>query len=209
MMGVEKICEALSNQGYCVIEQALPADVAQALLAEVNKTQGYSAAGIGRGSHHQKNTSIRSDRIAWIEGESAAQRMWLELMESLRVALNERLFLGLFAYESHYAHYAPGSFYQKHLDAFRGQSNRVLSTVTYLNEHWEPSWGGELLLYGDGVSADQAEVLERVVPSLGTMVIFLSEAFPHEVLPARHDRYSIAGWFRVNGSTTRRVDPND
>jgi len=27
-------------------------------------------------------------------------------------------------------------------------------------------------------------------------VIFLSERFPHEVLPAKKKRHSIAGWFR-------------
>ncbi|MEC7468361.1 MAG: 2OG-Fe(II) oxygenase, partial [Pseudomonadota bacterium] len=31
--------------------------------------------------------------------------------------------------------------------------------------------------------------------------------FPHEVLPATRDRFSIAGWFRVNNSTAQRVDP--
>lgn len=35
---------------------------------------------------------------------------------------------------------------------------------------------------------------------LGTLVVFLSEEFEHEVLPAKRDRYSIAGWFRVNPS---------
>jgi len=35
---------------------------------------------------------------------------------------------------------------------------------------------------------------------LNRLVIFLSEEFPHEVLPANTHRYSIAGWFRVNNS---------
>ena len=53
--------------------------------------------------------------------------------------------------------------------------------------------------------ADQEGI--KVVPLLGTVVTFLSEDFPHEVLPANRDRFSIAGWFRVNGSTAGRVDP--
>jgi len=28
------------------------------------------------------------------------------------------------------------------------------------------------------------------------MVLFLSDKFPHEVLPSKIDRYSIAGWFK-------------
>ena len=42
------------------------------------------------------------------------------------------------------------------------------------------------------------DAVELVLPELGTLVIFLSEDIPHEVLPAMRDRYSIAGWFRVN-----------
>jgi SM-20-related protein len=32
-------------------------------------------------------------------------------------------------------------------------------------------------------------------------MIFLSDTFPHEVLTSRSDRYSIAGWYRVNGNS--------
>ncbi|MFZ3017309.1 MAG: 2OG-Fe(II) oxygenase [Gallionella sp.] len=37
-------------------------------------------------------------------------------------------------------------------------------------------------------------------PTFGTMIIFLSESFPHEVLVSHATRRSIAGWFRVSGS---------
>ena len=58
-------------------------------------------------------------------------------------------------------------------------------------------------MYADG----NDRVGTRVTPSFATLVCFLSERFPHEVLPAKRPRYSIAGWYRVNGSTTQRVDP--
>jgi SM-20-related protein len=115
-------------------------------------------------------------------------------MDEFRLAINQRLFLGLFDYESHYAIYPKGAFYKKHLDAFKGKSNRVLSTVFYLNKDWQAHNGGELLIY----KPESEEVLETVQPNLGRLVIFLSEQFPHEVLPAQQQRYSIAGWFRVN-----------
>lgn len=111
--------------------------------------------------------------------------------------------MGLFDYEAHFAHYQPGAFYRRHLDAFRGRTNRVLTTLLYLNPDWQPGDGGELLLY-----PEQGEgVLERVSPRAGTLVIFLSARFPHEVLPAQADRYSIAGWFRVNNSINNQIDP--
>ncbi|WP_338057695.1 2OG-Fe(II) oxygenase [Shewanella japonica] len=46
-----------------------------------------------------------------------------------------------------------------------------------------------------------------VTPSLGTIVVFLSEEFPHEVLPAKLDRYSIAGWFCLNNSIANKAEP--
>ncbi|MEJ2425981.1 MAG: 2OG-Fe(II) oxygenase, partial [Candidatus Thiodiazotropha sp.] len=41
----------------------------------------------------------------------------------------------------------------------------------------------------------------------GQTVIFLSERFPHEVIPAQRDRYTIAGWYRVNNNLQGRIDP--
>jgi SM-20-related protein len=117
--------------------------------------------------------------------------------------LNQRLFLGLFSFESHYAHYAPGAYYKRHYDAFRGEANRVLSVVCYLNPNWSASDGGELVLYRD----EQDREGLKVVPLYGTVVVFLSEEFPHEVLPASRDRYSVAGWFRVNCSIDNKIDP--
>jgi SM-20-related protein len=114
-------------------------------------------------------------------------------METLRGFLNGRLFLGLFDYECHYARYAPGAFYSKHVDAFGGDRSRVLSTVFYLNENWRAADAGELLLYEEGGETQ----LESVTPLHNRLVLFLSERFPHEVRPATCKRHSIAGWFRV------------
>ncbi|HDX9011350.1 TPA: 2OG-Fe(II) oxygenase, partial [Aeromonas dhakensis] len=54
---------------------------------------------------------------------------------------------------------------------------------------------------------DDEQFLMDVSPRGGRLVLFLSEEFPHEVLPANQERYSIAGWFRVNGSGNGRLDP--
>ena len=79
----------------------------------------------------------------------------------------------------------------------------MLSVVTYLNPGWQNADGGELVLYQD----EQDMTGIKVAPLHGTVVVFLSEEFPHEVLPATRDRYSVAGWFRVNGSIDNRIDP--
>ncbi len=192
-----KVIEQLRSHGYAVIDNAIPIDLANSLYRQVHAlpSSQFRQAGIGRKQRHTKQEDIRNDHTCWIEGENSAENHWLEWMNNLRTAINSQLFLGLFSYESHFAHYAPNSFYQKHLDAFRGQSNRIVSTVTYLNKEWGPSDGGELILYNN-----KDQHIEKIAPYFASLVVFLSEEFPHEVLPAQKDRYSIAGWFRVNNT---------
>jgi SM-20-related protein len=202
----ECIPEQLTERGWVICNDALSECLTSDLWQEVTSLQRntFRFAKIGRRNQKQENRFTRTDAICWIQGTSEPCIAWLAWMESLRQTLNRSLFLGLFSFESHYAHYKPGDFYKRHVDAFRGDANRVVSVVLYLNPGWQPDDGGELVLYPrEGETHDPI----KVTPAFGTLVCFLSEAFPHEVLPATRDRYSIAGWFRVNGSTTQRVDP--
>lgn len=200
----ERIATDLQQQGYTILPSALPEKLANDLFEQVRGGQNhFEAAGIGRNDEHVQNVTIRSDEISWIDRTTLAGDNWLSWAERLQAYMNRRLYLGLFSFESHFAHYAPGDFYKRHLDAFRGQANRILTLVTYLNPEWSESDAGEIVLYRD--EHDQEGI--KVFPEMGTLVIFLSEEFPHEVLPANKDRYSIAGWFRLNSSTGQRVDP--
>jgi len=200
-----QIADALRDTGYAVCPGALPSQLATVLqrqLAVMHRRQ-FAPAGVGREDEYAVNYLIRTDEICWISGDSEAGTAWLAWAERLRCDLNRRLLLGLFSFESHFSHYAPGDFYRKHSDAFRGEANRVLSVVAYLNNDWQPDDGGELQLYLDE-SGDRSL---RIVPQFATVVVFLSEEFPHEVLPTKRDRYAIAGWYRVNSSRSDRVDP--
>lgn len=200
-----RIATDLQEKGYSIRTHALPEKLADALLKQLQNKhlEQLKPAGIGREQHHSTDHSIRSDNIFWINNDYPAGKDWLIWAEQLQQYLNRRLFLGLFSFESHFAHYPPGHFYQRHVDTFKGQSNRILSLVTYLNSDWTTDDGGELVLY----SNSEETLGIKVTPATTTLVIFLSEEFPHEVLPARRDRYSIAGWFRVNTSTTKKIDP--
>jgi SM-20-related protein len=200
----ERIASDVYRQGYCLLDDAIPEDLASALFDRVTTLrQGeFHSAGIGRAQNQMLNSFVRRDEIHWLEPDNAAERDWLDWIEQLRNYLNGRLFLGLFSYEGHFAHYAPGAFYKQHLDSFNGESNRVLTVVLYLNYDWQPDDGGELLMYPVG----GGESFDRVLPCMGRLAVFLSEDFPHEVLPAKRDRYSIAGWYRINESSTERVD---
>jgi SM-20-related protein len=209
----EQIASGLERDGYVVLPGALPEVVANSLLdylAEQEQADFHRAA-IGRGLDEMRNSFVRRDRIRWIEEGEAGSETWLQWAHALRVYLNRRLFLGLFSFESHFSFYQPGDFYKKHLDAFRGESNRVLSLVTYLNRGWEPDQGGELLIYGEasgeGNGRESEKELLTVQPGFATLVLFLSEEFPHEVRPTRRERFAVAGWYRVNGSVNEAIDP--
>lgn len=183
----------LASVGYAVIDEALDAGLFRALCDEATSVlaERGKAAGIGRGTGFQIDRRMRDDQICWLAPDLASGSRYLAAMEGLRLALNSALFLGLFNFEAHYARYAPGARYQRHRDAFRGDRRRRLSTVLYLNPDWPPDHGGELVLY----TADGDAELQRIAPVGNRLVIFLSEEFPHEVLPAHGERYSVAGWF--------------
>ncbi|GAB2688496.1 2OG-Fe(II) oxygenase [Aliiglaciecola aliphaticivorans] len=199
------IADDLYQQGYSIKPVSLPSSLCNAMSQYQLRIdeQRFKAAGIGRGNDYLQNEFVRTDEICWITGKSAEEVEWLSWTAQLQRYLNSRLFLGLFSFESHFAHYAPGMYYKRHYDAFKGEAQRVLSIVTYLNSGWAIDDGGELVLFTDDNDIEGI----KVVPLMGTIVVFLSEDFPHEVLPAQRDRYSIAGWYRVNTSVTERVDP--
>lgn len=161
----------------------------------------FRKAGIGRGTGHRILPEVREDYVRWLDppGATPSERRYFELMERLRQLLNRELTLGLFGLETHLALYPPGARYRPHLDQFRDQGDRVLSTSLYLNPNWAPEDGGFLRLY---IDEPGSAPFEEVPPKGGTLVCFLSEAFHHEVLPSRRERLAATGWF-----TRRRSQP--
>jgi SM-20-related protein len=198
----DSLTHGLEEHGFVVQPDGLPPDVARVLTSYANTVDDddFHAAAVGRGVEQQRNRFVRRDRIHWMDESDPALAPWCAWTESLRVELNRRLFLGLFSFESHLARYRPGDFYRTHVDAFRGEANRVVSLVCYLNEDWKEGDGGELVLYTDAGPL-------TVQPTYRTVVLFLSEEIPHEVKPAQRDRHSVTGWFRLNSSSPDRVDP--
>ena len=202
----DRIAEALAGPGWIAVADFFPPALPRGLTDDLGTAMAETAlrrAGVGRGNA-QSVADIRTDDTLWLDGTGVAQREYLAVMEDLRLALNRTLFLGLFDYESHYAVYAPGGFYRKHRDALHGSRNRVVSCVTYLTPDWTREDEGELVLYD---REDEAREIARILPRAGTLALFLSEDIPHEVLPPRRERRSIAGWFRCNASGRDRIDP--
>ena len=193
---IEAAITPLAEEGYVVLPHLLEtAQVAmlRGELQQLDQQGAFAPAGIGRQQVHQHDARIRSDRTCWLTGESDVQQALFSFLEKFKQTVNRHLFMGLDTLEAHYAIYSQGNAYERHLDAFRGQTGRKLSVVLYLNEHWQADWGGQLRLWP---SPQAQEAVVTVPPLGGTLVAFLSEQIPLEVLAAHHERYSIAGWFR-------------
>lgn len=194
---LDEVADALVDRGYICLDDLFPPELVlklrQKVFCEAKDT--FKPASIGRGHEQHRNTDIRRDSIRWLEPGCETDNGFLSLMDTLKDGLNRRLFMGLFDYESHYALYRAGAFYKKHVDALKGSQNRILTTVFFMNPDWQHEHGGVLKLYDEDDS-----LLEEIAPQMGRLVIFLSERFPHEVMPTTVDRASIAGWFRVAGS---------
>jgi len=157
----------------------------------------FRRAGVGRGLNLGIRENIRRDQVMWLAEAGAAsveQGVYLAKLEVLRLALNQRFYLGLFSYEGHFAIYPEGAFYKAHLDRHAGTSDRIVTTILYLNPNWQPGDGGELKLWTTPEGKAGAFIL--IEPRMGTLVCFLAGDFWHEVLPALKPRMSITGWFR-------------
>ncbi len=196
----EQITNALSTTGWYVGDSIFSAALTSDLS---NRGHSLSSAGhlhaaqVGRADGAQLSERSRSDDTLWLTDapHEAYEREALAAVNTLRTDLNETLYLGARSTELHFARYAPGAFYVKHRDRFRDNDARVVSMVFYLNETWATDAGGELVIYDDDAEGTR---LACVSPRSGTMVCFLSDRFPHEVLPATRERLSLTGWLSRN-----------
>lgn len=95
------------------------------LLAYCQSQAAWRAAGIGAG--HGTNLAIRGDRTHWLSSKNGAvEADVLAMLDRLRCALNQTLWLNLASVEAHFAHYAPGTGYARHKDVFQRDAQRVI-----------------------------------------------------------------------------------
>ena len=150
-----------------------------------------SNAGIGNDAVQDSQQKMRGDKIYWMDKshDNIHEKEFLLLIDNFIERLNSTCYTGINAYEFHYAVYEEGSFYKKHRDQFRNDSNRKYSLITYLNENWLEEDGGQLLLYQDGST-------QKILPRSQTAVFFKSDEMEHEVALANRTRMSISGWLK-------------
>jgi SM-20-related protein len=160
----------------------------------------FAPSRIGRHAGRQNHDDIRTDRVCWfdesapVEGKDGrggvhpgpeVARLLVRLDE-LRCQLNETSFLSLVDVECHAACYEAGAFYKPHLDAFDGDSRRVVTFCLYLNPGWVDCDGGCL-----GV---QDPPPRNIAPVFNRLVLFQSRTVLHEVQPVNRQRLSCTGW---------------
>lgn len=190
------IDNAIYERGYQIIDDFLDIESYFSLrtTAEAMHKEGlFKNAKIGHQLGANQNTSVRRDKICWLDKESNhhAIATYFAKIDELAQLLNQSLFLGLVDFETHFAIYQPGAFYKMHIDQFATTQDRRISCVYYLNEHWQNTDAGELNLYDR-----QDQLIETVAP-LGNRFICFSSDLPHEVCKTNATRYSIAGWMKT------------
>jgi SM-20-related protein len=205
---VHEIAAARSKDSAAVHDRFLDEKETRALAAcaALRSARGeFLGARIGANVEPHRAPHIRGDRICWLsEPLYPAERRVVAALEQLRLACNREAVLGLFDLELHYARYAPGAGYARHVDRPRRDrctgmpadaavGARIVTIVLYLNSHWDGRTGGELRLF------DATFGHRDIAPLGGRLVCFLTEGREHEVLPARRTRLSLTGWFRSRG----------
>lgn len=189
----DALADALTTTGACLVQGLAPPTTLHALRADLARLREVGAllpAAVGRAQSRSQRADIRGDSTLWLDDPRCgiAASDYLAALDTLRLQLNQRLFLGLAEVEAHYAVYPAGSGYARHRDRFRDSDARVLSLVSYFNHDWAPAHGGALRLHLEQGAID-------IEPQAGLSVCFLSE-LEHEVLPATRERLSIAAWMR-------------
>jgi SM-20-related protein len=186
--------DALFADGFGVQDRFISARRVRGLIACASRRRSlreFAAARVGAGRELGHREEIRGDLTCWLaEPLFPEERSLTRDLDELRLQLNRDGFLGLQELEMHYAWYPPGAGYAPHVDQLRGQDQRVVSLILYLNEAWHPGAGGELRLFG------AAAEFKDIEPMGGRLVCFVTAGREHAVLPTHQGRLSLSGWFR-------------
>lgn len=196
MITQQHIADEIHQRGFYINDQFLEPEHFYSLRAAVKQmhSAGYfKPAKIGPTSSKTHNRDIRRDEILWLDNQQGniAINSYFTALDKLRETLNQALFLGLVDYEAHFAVYQPESFYKKHVDQLSTTQERRISCVYYINEDWQPAFGGELKLY------DHSDQLISSILPVGNRFVCFKSDIAHEVCTTYQTRFSIAAWLKV------------
>lgn len=198
-MDLSELAQDLTQKGWHLSPDLVPKEICEELLAQLlfyqKNAGGLNKAQIGQGADKKNVAEIRGDFIRWLEPSNPDlnEKKFFLWFETFQQNLNQKLLLNLKEFELHYAFYPPLTNYEKHIDVFQHNSSRILSFALYLNKEWQPTDGGELILFQENNPEDEEE---RVAPHFGHLVVFLSSKIYHQVDFTNRERFSVTGWLK-------------
>eukprot|EP00922_Rhytidocystis_sp_ex-Travisia-forbesii_P055550 GHVS01082271.1.p2 GENE.GHVS01082271.1~~GHVS01082271.1.p2 ORF type:complete len:423 (-),score=52.81 GHVS01082271.1:1575-2843(-) len=161
----------------------------------------------------------RTDFMCWIRPADLERDKFrglmrlFKLMSALAFELNAKANLFLQAAGTfQLSHYAPGSFYHKHMDggfADSRNNGRKITCMYYPNPpDWKQSDGGVLRMYPrrdrkhqeiHTTESDELEEMDHqnfvdIPPTADALLLFRSRDMPHEVLVSHRKRFAVTLW---------------
>ncbi|OEU06936.1 hypothetical protein FRACYDRAFT_198933 [Fragilariopsis cylindrus CCMP1102] len=217
--------QTLSKDGYVVIENFIPStdngiNLKEALrddILNLRSKSKFKIAKIGQDTTNKLNEEIRVAETCFLGKEKPELRnvynqrreQLYDLLEFLRIDLEENsnngnsIKLDQKLSEFLYAYYPTGGFYRRHRDAVKGSVSylRQYSLLLYLNtdNYSSDKDGGQLRIHFDSgkdfLPVDETPNYIDINANGGTLVLFESSKFPHEVLNTSSERFAIVGWY--------------
>jgi SM-20-related protein len=160
-------------------------------IAQLQQDGLMKPAGIGNALVKDAGQTMRSDHIYWLDKKhnNAFENAFLQQAADFIARLNETCYTGINACEFHYAVYEKGSFYKRHTDQFKNNSERKYSLVSYLNDQWLEEDGGQLQVFDN-------DTVNSILPNAQKAVLFKSDETEHAVCMAGRSRMSVTGWLK-------------
>ncbi len=191
----EELIEGFITDKIGISENFLSIPLAAALqqnLLRLKRDSRMIRANIGNAVIKDKNQKARGDKTCWLDAKSKnpAEVEFLDIIRQFLEQLNKTCYTGLNSCEFHYALYEVGTSYSRHKDQLRNDYNRKFSMISYLNEDWIESDGGQLVIHHD------EENIQEIFPNNQKTLFFQSDVLEHEVVTATRPRMSITGWLK-------------
>lgn len=157
---------------HAVLRDAFPADRLRGIAEAAQAVVDAGDAGVKEHAYARKGTVGHNrtwtgdTRALFHELNSAPFVRFLETLTGIEGLIPDPHYLGGGLHMI-----PPGGWLDVHADFSRHDKldlDRRLNVILYLNDDWDPAWGGALELW----SRDMARKVVEVVPDLGTMVVF-------------------------------------
>lgn len=203
-----KAALALMQSGWATIDDWMPAEVVEGIASisseSMSTRSGGGSDGVAWRSPEPRNA--RTDVATWLNKDSRpasdpllAEQLLPKIhaltadLAQLMEGISGRLEIQLACFPA-----AVNARYQRHTDADANgnpaSADRKVTCILYCNPGWDkPSAGCLRLTKADHDKGGAGGTID-IEPIGGRLLVFLSGAMAHEVLPTAADRYAITAW---------------